>query len=322
MTIEEKGQGTAVLPAEGALIAGEGPSGFVALVGKPNVGKSTLLNSILGEKVAIVSHKPQTTRNRILGVYTSSKGQIVFLDTPGIHQPIHKLNEYMVDVALGTLKEVDIIVFMVDGNRGITQEDRMALERVFSLKGDKPIIGAVNKTDLITPQEREKRLRELEEQGDFTRVLPLSALTGEGVDTLLDTLLSLLPIGPYYYPPDMITDQPEEFWIAEIIREKIFLFTHQEIPYSTAVVVEEIKEKKDILVVEAIIYVERFSQKGIIIGQKGQMLKKIGEAAREELERFLGIKVYLNLWVKVKEKWRKKEGALRELGYRKPRTRG
>lgn len=303
---------------EGSLISSQGPSGFVSLVGKPNVGKSTLLNSILGEKVAIVSHKPQTTRNRILGVYTSSKGQIVFLDTPGIHQPLHKLNEYMVDVALGSLKEVDVIVLITDGTRGITQEDRLALERVFSLGRDKPVVGVVNKTDLLKPEEKERRIQELQTQSPFTRVLALSALTGEGVDTLIDTLLSLLPIGPYFYPPDMITDQPEEFWIAEIIREKIYLFTHQEIPYSTAVVVEEIKEKKNILVVEAIIYVERTSQKGIIIGQKGQMLKKIGEAAREELERFLGIKVYLNLWVKVKEKWRKKEGALRELGYRRP----
>ena len=319
MTENQKGRGTAPLPGEGALIAGEGPSGFVALVGKPNVGKSTLLNTILGEKVAIVSHKPQTTRNRILGVYTSSKGQIVFLDTPGIHQPIHKLNEYMVEVALATLKEVDIIVLIIDGARGITQEDKMAMERVFSLGKDKPVVGVVNKIDLIKPQEVERLLRELESQGSFTRVLALSALTGEGVDTLLDTLLSLLPIGPFYYPPDMITDQPEEFWIAEIIREKIFLFTHQEIPYSTAVVVEEIREKGNILIIEAIIYVERSSQKGIIIGQKGQMLKKIGEAAREELERFLGVKVYLNLWVKVKEKWRKKEGALRELGYRRPK---
>ena len=316
---EEKGQGMATLPVEGAFIEGEGPSGFVSLVGKPNVGKSTLLNSILGEKVAIVSHKPQTTRNRILGVYTSSKGQIVFLDTPGIHQPIHKLNEYMVEVALATLKEVDIIVLIIDGTRGITQEDRLAVGRVFSLEKAKPVLGIVNKIDLMKPQETERRLRELEEQGPFTRVLALSALTGEGVNVLLDTLFSLLPIGPFYYPPDMITDQPEEFWIAEIIREKIFNFTHQEIPYSTAVVVEEIKEKENILVVEAIIFVERSSQKGIIIGQKGQMLKKIGEAAREELERFLGIKVYLNLWVKVKEKWRKKEGALRELGYRRPR---
>lgn len=303
---------------EGSLISSQGPSGFVSLVGKPNVGKSTLLNSILGEKVAIVSHKPQTTRNRILGVYTSSKGQIVFLDTPGIHQPLHKLNEYMVDVALGTLKEVDVIVLITDGTRGIIQEDQMALERVFSLGRDKPVVGVVNKTDLLKPEEKERRIQELQTQRPFTRVLALSALTGEGVDTLIDTLLSLLPIGPYFYPPDMITDQPEEFWIAEIIREKVYLFTHQEIPYSTAVVVEEIKEKKNILVVEAIIYVERTSQKGIIIGQKGQMLKKIGEAAREELERFLGIKVYLNLWVKVKEKWRKKEGALRELGYRRP----
>ena len=179
----------------------------------------------------------------------------------------------------------------------------------------------VNKIDLLRPGEKERRLQELENQGPFTRVLALSALTGEGVDILLDTLLSLLPIGPYYYPPDMITDQPEEFWIAEIVREKIFLFTHQEVPYSTAVVVEDIKEKEEILVVEAIVYVERPSQKGIIIGHKGQMLKKIGEAAREEMERFLGIKVYLNLWVKVKEKWRKKEGALRELGYRRPQKR-
>ena len=289
----------------------EGRSGFVALVGRPNVGKSTLMNSILGKKVSIVTPKPQTTRNRILGVYTSEKGQIVFLDTPGIHEPMHKLNECMVEVTKKTVKAVDVVALLIDGVSGIGPEDQLAIKQVLV----KPAIGVVNKIDLLTRSQVKERLSALRAQGPFVRVLALSALTGEGVGEFIDTLFFLLPQGPYLYPPDMITDQPMEFLIAEVVREKVFLFTHKEIPYSTAVVVEEIKEKRDLLVIRVVIYVERASQKGILIGRQGQRLKLIGEKARTELEGLLGTRIYLDLWVKVKEKWRKKEGALRELGY-------
>jgi GTP-binding protein Era len=293
----------------------EGPSGFVALVGKPNVGKSTLMNALLGEKVVIVTPKPQTTRNRVLGIYTSDEGQIVFLDTPGIHKPMHRLNEYMVGVAQKTVKAVDVVALLIDGVRGIIHEDQLAIKQVFSGERGKPVIGVVNKIDLMKGIQVEERVSELKAQGSFIKVLALSALTGEGVKGFMDALLSLLPHGPYLYPPDMVTDQSMEFLIAEAIREKVFFFTHEEIPYSTAVVVEEIREKRDLLVIRTVIYVERASQKGILIGRKGQMLKLIGEKARTELEGLLGTKIYLDLWVKVKEKWRKKEGALRELGY-------
>ncbi len=292
----------------------EGPSGFVALVGRPNVGKSTLINTLLGKKVAIVTPKPQTTRNRVLGIYTSNDGQVVFLDTPGIHEPMHRLNEYMVEVAQKTVKAVDVVALLIDGVRGITHEDQLAIKKVFSTDEVKPWIGVVNKIDLMKENQVVERTSELEAQAPFARVVALSAFTGEGVKGFIDVLFSLLPHGPYLFPPHMITDQSIEFLIAEIVREKVFFFTHEEIPYSTAVVVEKI-EKKGLLVIRAVIYVERFSQKGILIGRKGQMLRLIGKEARTELEDLLGTRVYLDLWVKVKEKWRKKVGALRELGY-------
>lgn len=294
-------------------------SGFACLAGRPNVGKSTLLNTILGKKIAIVSEKPQTTRNRILGVKDIKEGQIVFLDTPGIHQPLHKLNEYMVEAAKRAITEVDVIVLMIDGKRGITEEDELAISQVFLLAGSKPVMGVVNKMDLLEKQRWREREKELSQLADFAEVLSLSALTGRGVEYLINSLLELLPAGPAYYPSEMLTDQPEAFFIAEIIREKIYKLTRKEIPYSVAVVVEDIKEKGNLLVVEATVFVEHGSQKGIIIGEKGRMLKRIGELARLELEELLGVKVYLSLWVKVKERWRKREEVLRELGYRLPR---
>jgi len=290
-------------------------AGFVSLIGRPNVGKSSLLNAILGHKVAIVSDKPQTTRNRILGVKHLPKGQIVFLDTPGIHKPKHKLNEYMVEVAVRALKDVDVVVLVVDVKEGLTEEDSMVVEHLQEIQDKKPIVCALNKVDL-TSEERAFAVKAQIEQGlRLEEAIPTSAVTGKGLSELIDAIYRLLPEGMPYYPPDMVTDQPEYFMVAEIIREKVFNLTRQEIPYCTAVMVESIKEKGDVVVIDAYIFVEKDSQKGIIIGKGGSMLKKIGSYAREELEAIYGKKVYLNLWVKVKEKWRRKSGSLRELGY-------
>ncbi len=290
-------------------------AGFTTLIGRPNVGKSSLLNAILGHKVAIVSDKPQTTRNRILGVKHLPNGQIVFLDTPGIHKPKHKLNEYMVEVAVRTLKDVDVVVLVVDVKEGLTEEDDLVIEHLAQMETSKPIVLSLNKIDLTTLDRAESIRKEIEQALKIETAVPTSAVTGEGLSELVEAIFNLLPEGYPYYPEDMITDQPEYFMVAEIIREKIFNLTRQEIPYSTAVLVEKIEEKEDVIVIDAYIFVEKASQKGIIIGRSGQMLKKIGQFSREELERIYGKKVYLNLWVKVKEKWRRKSGSLRELGY-------
>ncbi len=288
-------------------------SGFVSFIGRPNVGKSSLLNAILGHKVAIVSDKPQTTRNRILGVKHLENGQIIFLDTPGIHRGKHKLNEYMVEVAVNALKGVDVVTLVVDVKEGLTEEDDLVIEHLQGVKV--PIVCALNKIDLTTREQAERIREQIEIALRLEGAVATSAVTGEGLGELVDLLISLLPEGPPYYPPEMITDQPEHFLAAEIIREKVFMLTRQEVPYSTAVVVEKIEDKGNIVVIDAYIFVEKPSQKGIVIGQGGRMLKKIGQLAREELEFFYGKKVYLNLWVKVKEKWRQKSGSLRELGY-------
>ena len=290
-------------------------SGFVSLVGRPNVGKSSILNAVIGDKVAIISDKPQTTRNRILGVKHMENAQIIFLDTPGIHFPKHKLNEYMVQVATQTLKDSDVIVFVVDCKEGITEEDTLVMENLKEIEDAKPIIGALNKIDLTTKDQAERVLESISSVLKMRDWVFTSAVTGEGLVELVEKIVSYLPEGVPFYPEDMITDQPERFFIAEVIREKVFHLTRQEIPYCTAVVVESVKDKGDVIVVDAYIFVERDSQKGIIIGREARMLKKIGQFAREELERIYGKKIYLNLWVKVKEKWRHKERALRELGY-------
>lgn len=290
-------------------------AGFVSLIGRPNVGKSSLLNAIIGRKVAIISDKPQTTRNRILAVKHLKNAQIIFIDTPGIHFPKHKLNKYMVEVAVRALKEMDVVLFVVDAKEGLTEEDYLVMENLKEIEDKKPIILVLNKIDLTTKQEAERIEKEVAFHLNIKDSVCTSAVTGEGLGELIEKILELLPEGMPFYPEDMITDQPESFVIAEIIREKIFNLTRQEIPYSTAVVVERIEDKGNILVIDAYIFVEKKSQKGIIIGKDGKMLKKIGQSAREELERILGSKIYLNLWVKVKEKWRQKDGSLRELGY-------
>lgn len=290
-------------------------SGFISIIGRPNVGKSTLLNLLLGEKIAIVSDKPQTTRNRILGIKNHPAGQIIFLDTPGIHRAQSRLNRSMVKVALATYSEVDGVCFMIEADRSDNDENDFILETLTKI--EKPVLLVINKIDLVPKSdllpimERYSRLR------SFEQIIPISALLGDGVETFVDELLKILPEGPRLFPEDMITDLPERFLVAELIREKVFQLTQEEIPYATAVVVEDFKEReeKNLIVIRATIQVERESQKGILIGKRGRMLKEIGRLAREEIEALLGARVFLELWVKEEKNWREDPRALRRLGY-------
>lgn len=288
-------------------------SGFVAVIGRPNVGKSTLLNSLLEQKIAIVSDKPQTTRNMIQAVLTRPDGQIVFLDTPGIHQPQHKLGEYMVKSARSALKEVDVTCMLVDITKWRSGDEYILTE----LKDIRPVFLVANKMDLVSTDETDKFCAAVRERNQFAEIIPVSAKTSHNLNLLVSKLLEYLPEGPQYYPDDWITDHPERFVISEFIREQILLNTEEEIPHSVAVDIDEIKEdsRKDLVRVRATIYVERDSQKGIIIGKKGKMLKKIGSDARVQIEALFGSQVYLDLWVKVKKDWRNKAGSLREFGY-------
>ncbi|RMF90450.1 MAG: GTPase Era [Nitrospinota bacterium] len=290
-------------------------SGFIALVGRTNVGKSTLLNTLLSQKVAITSPKPQTTRNRITGIKTLPTAQLIFLDTPGIHRPYSKLNRYMVDIALVALQEVDLIVFMTDASvEHSLAADAEILERLRAVST--PVFLVLNKVDLVPKPQLLPLIAAYKERFPFAEIIPLSALTGENTERLIEQIIAYLPEGPCYFPPEQATDQPEAFFIAELIREKVFQQTHQEVPYSVAVVVEEITEnERGVLHIPATIYVERDSQKGILIGRGGQRLKQIGQAAREEIERLLGTKVYLNLWVKVRKNWTEDERWVKELGH-------
>jgi GTPase len=290
-------------------------SGFISIIGRPNVGKSTLLNLLLGEKIAIVSDKPQTTRNRILGIKNHPAGQIIFLDTPGIHRAQSRLNRSIVKVALATYSEVDGVCFMIEADRSDNDENDFILETLTKI--EKPVFLVINKIDLVPKgdllpiMERYSRLR------SFEQIIPISALLGDGVETFVDELLKILPEGPRLFPEDMITDLPERFLVAELIREKVFQLTQEEIPYATAVVVEDFKEReeKNLIVIRATIQVERESQKGILIGKRGRMLKEIGRLAREEIEALLGARVFLELWVKEEKNWREDPRALRRLGY-------
>lgn len=295
-------------------------SGFAGLIGRPNAGKSTLLNALVGRKVAIISDKPQTTRNKILGVYTDEKAQIVFLDTPGIHKPRHRLGEYMVQVAQQTLKEVDVVVYVVDAavEPGAGEE-----YIVHSLKDiSTPVILVLNKIDLISEEQLAKVQQFFQDRFEPAGIVAISALQGTNIDKLLPLIIQHLPPGPQYYPPEQVTDQPAKFIIAELIREKILLLTEEEVPHSVAVVVEDMLERPGgLLYVPAIIYVERDSQKGILIGKEGRMLKEIGILARQEIEALLGNRIYLDLRVKVKKDWRREEKALRQLGYEVGRRR-
>ncbi len=290
-------------------------SGFVAIIGRTNVGKSTFLNRILNQKVAIVSDKPQTTRNRIVGVYHGDQTQIVFLDTPGFHKPKHRLNEWMLKTTINTLDGVDAILYVVEPEETIGPGDRYVLDLLQKI--DTPVLLAINKIDLVPREQLLPVIETFSQARAFAEIIPMSALNNDNVNDVVNTIIGYLPDGPQYYPEDMVTDQPEQFVVAELIREKVFQITREEIPYSIAVVVDNMRPREDgtLLDIEATIYVERDSQKGIIIGKSGSMLKRIGTQARRDIETILGARVYLNLWVKVRKKWRMDEQSLRMLGY-------
>lgn len=292
-------------------------SGFIAMVGRPNVGKSTLTNRLVQEKVAIVSDKAGTTRDCIKGILTKGDTQYIFVDTLGIHKPKHLLGEHMTNVAIRTLKEVEVIMLILDGTQEISTGDKFVMDKIMEASNT-PRIAVINKSDLMTDEEVEAKKEEIKEKlGEFHEILLLSAEYGIGVERLLDSAKKYLMDGIMYYPDDMYTDMPMYRIITEIVREKILVRTRDEIPHSVAIEILNVqkregksKDKYDIN-----IYVERSSQKGIIIGEKGQMLKEIGTDARKDIEQLLGKRIYLNLWVKVKDKWRKKKPFLKELGY-------
>ena len=290
-------------------------SGFVALIGRPNVGKSTLLNYIVGQKVAIMSNVAQTTRNKIQGIYTSKDAQIIFIDTPGVHKPATKLGDFMERSTLSALDEVDAIVYVVSATEKRGPGDNFIIERLKQVQ--QPIYLVVNKIDQVHPNDLPEIVDQYKEALPFKGIIPVSALQGNNVNELINELVAGLPNGPQYYPADQISDHPERFVIAEMIREKVFMLTRDEVPHSVAVDVTSIqREDAEHVHISANIVVERPGQKGIIIGKKGQMLKKIGTLARQDIERLLGDRVFLQLWVKVVPKWRDKSTMLKDYGYR------
>jgi GTPase len=289
-------------------------SGFVAIIGRPNVGKSTLMNQVIGQKIAIMSDKPQTTRNKIHGVYTTDNSQIVFLDTPGIHKPTSKLGDYMMKVAKNTFGEVDAILFLVDVAEGLGGGDRFIIEQLKLIKT--PVILILNKIDKVQPEELLPIITKYNELYSFAEIIPVSALNGNNVTTMLDQIVKYLSPGPQYYPADQVTDHPEQFVCAELIREKILHLTREEIPHSIAVGIEDMRvQENGVVHISAVIYVERDSQKGIIIGKNGSLLKQVGAGARKDIEALLGSKTFLELWVKVKKDWRNQDRVLRDLGF-------
>lgn len=288
-------------------------SGFVALIGRPNVGKSTLLNYLVGQKVAIMSPQPQTTRNKISGIYTYDQEQIVFIDTPGIHKPKNKLDDFMDKSSYSALDEVDVVLFMVEPEPA-GKGDQYIAELLKKIK--KPVFLVINKIDKVHPDELLSIIDSYKNLGDFAEIVPISASQGNNVSELIKTIAKYLPEGPQFYDADQLTDRPEYFIVAELIREQVLKLTHEEVPHATAVVVDRMRDHEGgKLQVEATIYVERPGQKGIIIGRKGQMLKQIGIAARQEIEALLGEKVNLRLWVKVQKNWRSDPAFLKSIGY-------
>jgi GTP-binding protein Era len=295
-------------------------TGFVSLIGRPNAGKSTLLNRLVGSKLAIVSDKPQTTRTRILGVRNYPDAQVVYLDTPGIHRPLHRMNVRMVDTALDTIREVDVLGLVVDASEPGGKGDRFVLDLLKNVST--PLFLILNKIDLMKRTRLLPLIERYSKDADFAAIIPISAATGENVDRLEHALIAELPEGPRLYPEEYLTDQPERFFAAEIVREKLLQFTHAEIPFSSAVVIdrfEEPSEGQPILRLFCTIVVERESQKPIVIGKGGEMIKRIGSAAREELERFFSSRVFLDLHVRVKAEWREDDQVLTEIGVNRER---
>jgi|SRR5579875_1906264 len=289
-------------------------SGFVAIVGRPNVGKSTLLNALVGQKIAIMSNRPQTTRNRIRGVRTTETAQMIFIDTPGVHTPHHRLGEVMVDMALQTLGEVDLILFVVDVTSPVHAAEQEIIKQLEGVRT--PVFLVINKTDAVDKGLILERIAAFQALRSFDEYVPVSALRQEQTDLLASLIEQRLPEGPKYYPDDMVTDYPESFIISEIVREKVLMLTREEVPHSVMVAIEHMERRaSDTLHVHATIYTERDSQKGILIGKQGQMLKRVGEMARRELEGLLGNRIYLELWVKVKRDWRNRPALLRQFGF-------
>lgn len=288
-------------------------SGFVALIGRPNVGKSTLLNFLVGQKVAIMSPQPQTTRNKISGIYTDDQEQIVFIDTPGIHKPKNKLDDFMDKSSYLALDEVDVVLFMVEPEPA-GKGDQYIAELLKKIK--KPVFLVINKIDKVHPDKLLSIIDSYKNLGDFAEIVPISASQGNNISELIKTISKYLPEGPQFYDSDQLTDRPEYFIVAELIREQVLKLTHEEVPHATAVVVDRMRDHEGgKLQIEATIYVERPGQKGITIGKKGQMLKQIGIAARQEIEALLGEKVNLRLWVKVQKNWRSDPAFLKSIGY-------
>jgi len=290
-------------------------SGFVGILGRTNVGKSTLVNNLVKQKVAIISPKPQTTRRRIRCVVNKENYQMIFVDTPGIHKPHDKLGERLNAAALGFLEEMDIILFMIEASGVIGKGDKFVAEKLNSI--NKPKILVLNKIDLIDDNEIEKKISKTEKLGKFEDIIPISAKYNKNLDILLESLTRFIPYGSPYFPEDMFTDQHPKIWVSEIIREKALENLRKEVPHSIAVEVEKMEKRKDkdIIEIEATLFVERDSQKGIVIGKNGSMLKKIGSLARKEIELFLGEKIFMRLWVKVKKDWRKDESSINRFGY-------
>ncbi|KRQ86646.1 GTPase Era [Caloramator mitchellensis] len=290
-------------------------SGFVTIIGRPNVGKSTLLNHFLGEKISIISNKPQTTRNKIQAILTRDTYQVVFLDTPGIHKPKTRLGEYMVKIAKETLNEVDAVLFLINPSEKVNEGDLHIIKQLENVKT--PIILVINKVDTVSKEILAKTIENYSKVFNFKEIVPISALKGDNTNRLLDVIISNLPEGPQYFPEDMLTDQPEKFIVAEIIREKLLQNLKEEVPHGTAVEVVTMKaeEGKNLININATIFCEKDTHKAIIIGKKGEMLKKIGSSARFEIERLLGSRIFLELWVKVKKDWRDSPSVLKTLGY-------
>ncbi|MBV7389183.1 MULTISPECIES: GTPase Era [Enterococcus] len=293
----------------------EHKSGFVAIVGRPNVGKSTLLNRLIGQKIAIMSDKAQTTRNKIQGVYTTDDAQIIFIDTPGIHKPKSRLGDYMVEAAYSALREVDAIMFMISADQKRGRGDDFILERLSHQ--NVPVYLIINKIDKVHPDQLLHIIDDYRTQMDFKEVIPISATEGNNVDRMLSVLVDQMPEGPQYFPDDQITDHPEYFIVSELVREKVLKLTRDEVPHSVAVVTDTMKRADTGKIhIQATIIVERDSQKGIIIGKGGKMLKNIGTQARKDIENLLGDRVFLELWVKVQKDWRDKKTYLQDYGYR------